>query len=103
MRYILVLQWPQTTETSYEDLLAREAALEARLREKHGRVDGHDSGAGEVNIFIDTDTPEAAFKAAAMILDAEPLWSEVRAAFRATESDHYEVLWRATLHHFAVK
>jgi hypothetical protein len=55
VKYILVLQWLDTSEANLDALIAMENLLEAELPNAHGFVDGHDFGAGEMNIFIQTD------------------------------------------------
>jgi hypothetical protein len=61
MEYMLVLQWPSSSTAKELDLLI---PLEDQIREHigdHGNVDGHDSGSGEMNIFIFTEDPKATF------------------------------------------
>ncbi|HSN36223.1 MAG TPA: hypothetical protein VLT34_07730 [Arthrobacter sp.] len=102
MQYILVLQWPAHSEADYDALIAMEDALECALPAAHGFVDGHDFGAGEMNIFVHTDDPLEAFGDAATSLGSDPRWAEVLAAYRPTEDDRYVVVWPETLQDFSV-
>jgi hypothetical protein len=102
VQYILVLQWPAQSEADYDALIAREQALEGALPAAHGFVDGHDFGAGEMNIFVHTDDPLEAFGDAAKVLGADPGWAEVRAAYRPAEGDRYVLVWPETLRGFSV-
>lgn len=102
MQYVLVLQWPAESEADYDALIGMEDALEGALPAAHGSVDGHDFGAGEMNIFVHTDEPHEAFRDAAMSLGAEPRWAEVRVAYRPTGGDRYVVMWPETLQDFSV-
>lgn len=102
MQFILVLQWPADSEADYDALIAIEDALERALPAAHGFVDGHDFGAGEMNIFVHTDDPLEAFGVAVSSLDAHPRWAEVRAAYRPTEGDRFILVWPETLQDFSV-
>ena len=61
-KYQLVLQWPNTDRTDFDHLIYFENTLYDRLSRRLGKVDGHDIGSGEMNIFIFTDKPEKAFE-----------------------------------------
>lgn len=102
MKYLLVLQWPVTSEADFEALIAMEDLLEAELPKAHGIVDGHDIGAGEMNIFVHTDRPIEAFRYAMSSLTAHPGWAGVRAAYRPIDGDRYVVVWPQTLDVFSV-
>lgn len=47
-----MLQWPSTSESAYDALIAMEDALGLSLAPALGFVDGHDFGSGEMNLFI---------------------------------------------------
>lgn len=102
MKYILVLQWSAVAEADYDALIAMEDRLEAGLDGAIGFVDGHDFGSTEMNIFVHTDRPSDAFADVARCLGADPRWAQVRAVFRPTEGDRYEVVWPDTLEEFSV-
>lgn len=63
MKYQLVLQFPGEQIEDFDDMLKLEMDLELTLGSEH-IVDGHDFGAGEMNIFIHTNSPEEAFRKA---------------------------------------
>jgi len=60
MKYQLVLQLPASSDIDFDSLVLIEDKLSESMGEKH-IVDGHDFGSGEMNIFIHTDDPDAAF------------------------------------------
>jgi len=99
---ILVLQWPGSSQADFEALIDMADVLEARFGE-FGRVDGHDFGSGEMNLFIETDRPLEAFAKAREILANRPEWSSVQAAFRQAGEETYDVLWPPGLNEFRVK
>ncbi|BCW69267.1 hypothetical protein [Arthrobacter sp. NicSoilB8] len=102
MKYILVLQWPATSDSDFDALIAMEDRLEADLPDAHGFVDGHDFGAGEMNIFVHTDRPLEAFQDAVKLLSPDSRWAGVRAAYRPADGDRYVVVWPKTLEVFSV-
>ena len=57
----LVFQWPASSEADYRLLLAVEETIRPGLG-PIGLVDGHDIGAGEMNVFIHTDDPKGTFE-----------------------------------------
>jgi len=89
MRYQLILQWPVA---DYDALEAGENALVDGLDPTH-EVDGHDIGSGEMNIFVLTGDPVAAFQSAQRILGALGMWLDARAAFRPVGGSEFTVLW----------
>jgi hypothetical protein len=101
VRYILVLKWSGSSASDYEGLVDMETLLETELGDS-ASVDGHDFGSGEMNIFLETDEPVAAFSEVVAALGNTPRWSEVRAAYRESMGERYEILWPPTLQQFAV-
>ena len=102
MQYVLVLQWPASSEADFDALIEMEGALESSLNEVHGFVDGHDFGSGEMNLFIHTDAPLHAFRDAHSSLGTDARWAAVRAAYRPADGDGYEVVWPEGLREFSV-
>jgi hypothetical protein len=102
VKYILVLQWPAISEGDFDALISMEQLLEANLPDAHGFVDGHDFGAGEMNIFVHTERPLEAFQDAMTSLGPDPRWVGVRAAYRPADEDRYVVVWPKTLEVFTV-
>ena len=102
VKYILVLQWPANSLDDFDALVSLEDQLEADIPAAHGIVDGHDFGAGEMNIFIYTDRPLEAFQVMRTTVSNSPKWVDVRAAYRRTDSDRYAVIWPKSLDVFSV-
>ncbi len=65
-------------------------------------VDGHDAGAGEVNIFIRTDDPNYAFDEVKAILGSRDFWIDARIAYREVGKNEYTILWPKGLSTFKV-
>ena len=85
MRYQLVLQFRGDSLADYDEMIA----LEDRLIEKLGRsakVDGHDCGSGEINIFIYTADPAATFWLVRQSLEAESQLDSMAAAYRPVQA-----------------
>lgn len=103
-KYQLVLQWPNTDPTDFEHLVYFENTLESRLSRHLGRVDGHDIGSGEMNIFIVTDRPEEAFAECRALIRSSRLVSGLSAGYRPFDGEEYTRLWpEAELAPFAIK
>ena len=102
MKYVFVLQWPSSSMDVYDSMVEIEKALIGALS-RGNRLDGHDVGSGEVNIFIETNNPNQVFDEVRGILIAHHAWSDVRIAYRTTDGDHYTVLWPKTLREFEVR
>lgn len=82
-------------------MIKAEDALIERLSELH-EVDGHDAGAGEVNIFILTKDFGKAFDEVKAALQDANLWSDTRVAYREIDKSEYTVLWPEGLNEFNV-
>jgi hypothetical protein len=100
MKYQLVLQWPSSS-IDYDTMVEVEELLIAQLSDD-SEVDGHDAGAGEVNIFIRTNSPERVFDSIKALLATQGLLDGARAAFRLSDGETYTVLWPAGLKNFKV-
>ena len=101
MKYQLVLQWLASSTMDYDMMISVEDSLIEGLTVMH-EVDGHDVGQSEINIFIRTDDPKAAFQESSTILDKQECWSHVRAAYREVTRSEYHVLWPEGLSVFSV-
>lgn len=69
--------------------------LEERLTSEIGPlgdVDGHDVGARQMNIFILTDDPKAAFEHIRHLIDASIFANSYAAAYRPVAGEDYAVL-----------
>jgi hypothetical protein len=102
MRYQLVLQWPADDIQDYDMMIGIEDQLIEKLSPDHD-IDGHDFGSGEMNIFIHTNAPEAAFREAADTLSTNNMWPQVRAAYRTFDESEFTILWPKELQKFDVK
>ena len=91
-KYQLVLQFRGDSLDDYDAMMALEDDL---IAEFHGlaKVDGHDMGSGEVNIFILTNDPHAAFQRAKALLERRGSLHQGTAAYRPIDGDDYTVLW----------
>jgi len=101
MQYQLVLQWPASSIRDYDAMIEVEDALVERLSEA-SEVDGHDAGAGEVNIFVRTDDPRCAFNEVKAILGSRDFWVDARVAYRQVAGNEYTILWPRDLTEFKV-
>jgi hypothetical protein len=101
MKYQLVLQWPAVSEADYDRLVSLEELIEGGLGDV-GIVDGHDIGAGEMNIFVHTDNPKPAFEKIKLLLAVGGNVLELKAGYRDFEEDEYTVVYPDGLKRFAV-
>ncbi len=67
-----------------------------------GRVDGHDAGSAEMNIFIFADHPKLAFQAIKQLLGTRDFMPELKVAFREVGQDDFTVIHPPSLTHFAI-
>ncbi|HLJ87999.1 MAG TPA: hypothetical protein VKZ53_14350 [Candidatus Angelobacter sp.] len=65
-------------------------------------IDGHDFGAGELNIFLFTENPKATFDKAREFLENRRLDYAVRAAFRELTQEEFVVLWPPGANAFSI-
>lgn len=101
MKYQLLLQWPTSLFRGYDLLIALENAVIAGIGDL-GKVDGHDMGSGEMNIFILTDRPDLAFERIKSIPKVARNLRKLRAAYRALDEDEYTPIYPEGLKHFSV-
>jgi hypothetical protein len=102
MTFTLVLQWPGTSEEDYNTLLETGEKLEA-APDGCSDVDGHDFGAGEMNIFVRANDPNLAFSQVRSLLSESENWKYIRAAYRATDGETYTVIWPLSTSGFPVQ
>jgi hypothetical protein len=101
MKYQLVLQLPASSVRDYDAMIELEEAI-ARSLGNLGRVDGHDAGSGEMNIFIFTDHPKPAFDRIKQLLGTRDFMPKLKVAFRLVGKDEFTTLHPADLVHFAI-
>lgn len=98
----LVLQFATAEELdSYGRLIHFEDAL-IYLLGRSAKVDGHDLGSGEMNIFIITEDPVSTF---ALVQQTDPSTrpsQEMKAAYRPIDGEDFVCLWPPELEHFDV-
>jgi hypothetical protein len=92
MRYMLILQFATGQHIdAYDELVEYEELLDDRLYDV-AQVDGHDSGSGQMNIFIRTNEPYKALQIA-LPLAPSSLKSSMKAAFRESRGETYTVIY----------
>ena len=91
MKYQVVLQWPASTLVDYDVLVEIENLLIERMTGQ-SKVDGHDFGSGEANIFVHTDYPLRTFEDIRTALSGHRLWSHARIAYRQIDGGEYRML-----------
>jgi hypothetical protein len=97
----LVLQLPASSIKDYDAMIDLENRIVAGLGEL-GDVDGHDMGAGEMNIFIRTDHPKLAFEKIIKMLGTQDFMPEMRAAYRDVGGSDFTILYPPDLSHFSI-
>lgn len=101
MAYQLVLQFPFTSPSDYDKLIELENAITSQIGGL-GKVDGHDAGASEMNIFIYTDDPIAAFERACVASVPEEMLANMKAAFRDRGAEEFTVIYPNGLTRFKI-
>ena len=92
MKYQLVLQFSGDTLADYDAMVGIEDRLIEDLSHS-AKVDGHDCGSGETNIFIFTSDPSATFLRVRQTLQREGRLQSVKAAYRQVGGEQFTVLW----------
>lgn len=99
----LILQFKTAEDLdSFDRLICFEEEL-ISIVGKTAKVDGHDLGSGEMNIFILTDDPAATFALVQQTDEAIRPRGEMKAAYRPLNGEEYICLWPPELSHFEVK
>lgn len=103
MKYQLVLQMFGDSLRDYDALIALEDRLAKALRPSH-LVDGHDFGSGEMNIFVHSNDPKAAFSILRSVIPAGMLGRSMKAGYREIAGEDYAVIWPpGSIERFEVK
>lgn len=92
MKYQLALQFPANSIADYDEMIALEDELIEALGSS-AKVDGHDCGSGEMNIFIHTDEPKKIFEAIRPVVAKRKLIEKLVAAYRERTGEDYTVVW----------
>ena len=101
MKYQLVLQLPASSTKDYDAMIELEETIMTSLGNL-GKVDGHDAGSGEMNIFIFTDHPKLAFEHVKQVLGTEDFMPDLKVAYREIGKDEFTILHPSDLSYFAV-
>src|ERR1700680_4832368 len=91
----LVFQLPYTgKEAELDSVMEIEKEIESSKLSDID-VDGHDAGAGEMNIFVYTSDPNKAFRAVVGLPKVMKEMERMKVAYRRLddESDQYTILW----------
>ena len=89
MKYQLVFQFRGDSLADYDAMIALEDALIEQLRGT-AKVDGHDMGSGERNIFIFTSDPAATFHRARPVFERG---HQLESAYREVGGEEFTVIW----------
>lgn len=96
----VVLQFSASEDVdSYDKLIQFEEALISLLGEG-AEVDGHDFGAGEMNVFILTEDPISTFAVVQQTDRSIRPSQDMRAAYRPIDGEDYVCLWPPELTQF---
>jgi hypothetical protein len=101
VKYMLVLQWAGSSLSDYDAMTKLEDAVESSLT-GGAKVDGHDIGSGEMNIFVETNDPAKTFAEVEAAMRLSPLWNGMHAAYRKTDGGEYIVVRPPGLRTFQV-
>ncbi len=100
-KYQLVVQTSAESEDDFETMLALEEKI-AGLLGGMGKVDGHDCGAGEMNLFIQTDSPERVYEHLKFLLHGSGRFDDMKVAYREISGERYKVIHPLGLQVFKV-
>ena len=78
--------------SDYDTMVSLENELAEHLGD-NADVDGHDSGSGETNVFIQTSDLENTLKTAKAVLESSHLLDRVTVAYRRLHDEIYTVDW----------
>jgi prepilin-type processing-associated H-X9-DG protein len=101
MKYQLILQLRASSAGDYDEMVELEEIIIGNLANL-GFVDGHDAGSGEINIFILTDSPKAAFDRIRQTSTMRDVMADLKVAYREIGKDDFTVLHPEGLTRFAI-
>lgn len=102
MKYQLVLQMSASSIKDYDEMIEIEEIIISGLGEI-GDVDGHDAGAGEMNIFILINEPQLASERIKALLRARDAMPNFKVAYREIKKNDYTIIHPYNLTHFTIK
>ena len=97
----LILQLPGNSIKDYDTLIKLEDHIIIGL-EGIGKVDGHDMGVGEMNIFIRTDQPKLVFDKIKLLLGTKDFMPELKVAYRNVGGNNFTILYPPNLNFFSI-
>jgi hypothetical protein len=92
MIFQVVMRWPAHSTSDFDEMVAVEDLLIAKLSEKN-KLDGHDFRTTEANIFVRTVDAHGAFQEIQTILSGHRLWPKAVIAYRRIDGNEYTVVW----------
>lgn len=92
MQYQLVMRFRKSTLETQDAIAALEAALAETLAGV-AQLDGHDTGAREIDLFMTTADPGSAFRRSKRRLEELALLDKVVVAHRLEGGARFTVLW----------
>jgi hypothetical protein len=92
MQYQLILRFRKTSFDSPSDVHALEQALAEPLAET-AKLDGHDTGPRDVDLFIITSDPASTFRRSKPALERLELLNRVTVAHRLEGGSRFTVIW----------
>ena len=92
MDYQLVVKFWRASLDDEAFLATMEAELQPVLGDL-ARLDGFDTSAKEINLFVVTPDPRHSFRRLKGVLEAKGLLAGVSAGFRVEGGDHFTSLW----------
>jgi len=101
MKYQLVLQLPASSIKDYDAMIELEETI-IRSLGNLGKVDGHDAGSGEMNIFVLTEHPKLAFERVKQVLGTKDFMPDLKVAYREVGQDEFTILHPTGLTYFAI-
>jgi hypothetical protein len=92
MQYQLILRFRKLSIEYPDDIRSLERALAEFLGDS-ATLDGYDTGAREVNLFIMTAEPASTFRRSKTVLEQLSLLDKVTAAYRLEGGSRFTVIW----------
>ncbi|MGH8107618.1 MAG: hypothetical protein ACREO1_02730 [Arenimonas sp.] len=92
MQYQLILRFRKASFEQPDEVQSLERAL-AELHGDSAHVDGYDTGARDINLFIMTAEPASIFRRSKPVLERLALLDKVVAAYRVEGGARFTVIW----------
>ncbi|HOZ03792.1 MAG TPA: hypothetical protein PLS60_00235 [Arenimonas sp.] len=92
MQYQLILRFRKVSIDHPTEIQSLERALTDLLGES-ATLDGYDTGAREINLFIMTPEPASTFRRSKPVLEQLSLLDKVTAAYRLEGGVRFTVIW----------